>query len=138
MKLKKMKKTHLLLLTIFLFTMFSCSESNTENSHNTEVSTEKKALHVGEWNVVKMNMAGEDVLPSTIGNPIYSFNADHSYVLLVSGQKEIGHWTMEGDVLVLKSDEYDKVSKLKILEVSENKMKYEIGDEFITIVSLEK
>lgn len=134
-----MKKIHLLLLSAFVFTLFSCEEGTATAKEKTEVSaTENIPLHVGKWHVTYMDMAGEEVLPSTIGNPIYTFNADKTYVIQLSGQVETGHWSLSKDVLTIKSDEVDKQSDLKLLELTKTNMKYQVGDELVTIVSLEK
>lgn len=132
-----MKKIHLFLLAAFFITLYSCGESDTVS---TETETVAKNLppHVGLWYVTKMDMSGEDVLPSSIGYPAYTFNEDKTYALNLSGQTEKGIWTLENDILHLKSTEVDKESELKILEVSENNMKYEVGDDLITIVWLER
>lgn len=134
-----MKKIHLLLITALVFGLFSCQNDKSSETVNTELSTEKSSLmHVGEWHVTKMNMAGEEVLPGSIGSPVYTFKEDNTYIINLSGQTETGTYTIDKDLMVLTASNSETIHDLKLLELTATNMTYEVGDEFKTVVSLKK
>lgn len=129
-----MNKSILLFVLLASVALFSCNESKPAVE---DVSKDTPAF-VGEWELIKMDLAGEIVNANILGNPTYVFNIDKTYVIWVSSQSEQGTWSLQGENLVLFSEALEKETVVKITENTEDKLSYEIGKESITKVYLKR
>ena len=94
---------------------------------------------VGEWILEKMELDSEIIYANVLGNPSYIFNADKSYVVKASAQSEEGKWSYDGENIVLRSDNLQTETIIKIKEVNDTAFVYIIGTpENQTVVYLKK
>lgn len=95
---------------------------------------------VGSWELVSLNLADDKITANELGNPIYSFNSNHTYSIEVTGMSQYGTWKQEnGKLLLTDNGTPDKVTVLKIIQAEETIFHYSAGEgETITDVILKR
>tara|TARA_B110000459_G_scaffold48245_1_gene53857 strand:- start:1063 stop:1431 length:369 start_codon:yes stop_codon:yes gene_type:complete len=95
---------------------------------------------VGSWELVSLNLADDKITANELGNPIYSFNSNHTYSIEVTGMSQYGTWKQEnGKLLLIDNGTPDKVTVLKIIQAEETIFHYSAGEgETITDVILKR
>ena len=95
---------------------------------------------VGSWELVSLNLADDKITANELGNPIYSFNSNHTYSIEVTGMSQYGTWKQEnGKLLLTDNGTTDKITVLKIIQAEETIFHYSAGEgETITDVILKR
>ncbi|MGB0885158.1 MAG: lipocalin family protein [Chitinophagales bacterium] len=98
--------------------------------------TQEPSKIIGSWKLEKMNLDGAEVFPNVLGNPTYLFFDDNRYEQRASGQFEQGTYKIDDKKLTIRFNDLDKVTVMQIVELTENKFVYKIGEESISTVYL--
>lgn len=104
------------------------------------IACQNTPAFVGSWELVSLKLAEDEITANELGDPIYSFNADKTYSIEVTGLSQSGTWELEGEQLLLTDKEnISEAIVLNIVQSEETIFHYTAGEgETVTHVILKR
>lgn len=112
------------LVLVFVITLFACNQGD-----------ERTKFLVKKWTYQEFKMNEQSMSGEQLGNPTMEFFEDGTYKVDFGAMSEEGTWKIEGDNLITESKNHPNPNTLKIIELTENKLKFDgsVEDNSVTL-----